>query len=150
MIPALLWRTLLATDASTLVYGKGAEMLALRGEWAKGSVLDLRRQAGIEWTAPQLRTTLLQTWENHPVLCVAFDAVPAPSVMSVLYEAARRALNVSPSKVVKPTAGQKLIGFTGAPSPQGVLSRAFPLRIFAARLQPSVVRPVSLEVSHAR
>lgn len=124
-----LWQALGVSPTPVLVYGAGADELAARdGAWVDLRATDLP-------TAPlAMRLAMTEAWRNQTRLVVCVDAEPSEQVVSVLFEAARRAFNIAPPQVERFADDRTLIVLTAASSAPAALATLFPLRVPASRL----------------
>ena len=124
-----LWQVLGVSPAPVLVYGAGAnELAASDGVWVDLRATDLP-------TAPlAMRVAMAEAWRREKRLIVRVDAEPSAQVVSVIFEAVRRAFNIAPPQVERFALDRTLTVLTAASSAPSPLASLFSVRVPAARL----------------
>lgn len=132
-----LWRTLLLSDAPTLIYGPLWEearrscSVTCSLPTGEGDV-DLR-PFDLPRSKTALRLEMIRRWDEEPVLVLILDDSLDDQVRPVVFEACRRAYNVSASSVRRFDKSHKLLAFTSADRVPSEMAELFPIRIPAAR-----------------
>lgn len=125
-----LWRVLGLSPVPVLVYGAGADELTTNDcAW-----VDLRA-TDLPTAALAMRIALTEAWRRDSRLVVRIDAEPSDAVVSVLFEASRRAFNVAPPRVERFGEERTLTVLTSAPTVSPALAAMFSVRVPVARLE---------------